>query len=131
MDFQLLKLFLNGKSEAILKVRSLLQSISLALLEVQESSQSHAPVIIDIKLTKNEQFKQKFGFSRALSDGLIYSPVIITNMIHPGHLYIQLVDQDLPLYHQLQEDLQEEFFSVTKQSPSYCPTPTAGTIYAI
>ncbi len=124
---QILKLYLNGKSEEILKVRSLhLQSIS-PLPEVQESSQP-VPVIIATKPTNNYSFEPKFGSSGALSGELNHSAVIITNMVHPGHLYIQLVDQDLPLYYQMQMDLQEEFGSVTNKSPSYCPTPANGII---
>jgi len=120
MDFQVLKLFLNGKSEDILKVRSLLQSIS-PLPEVQERSQQ-APANIDTEPTSNEKFQPKFGSLGMLSDEFKNSGVIITNVIHPDHLYIKLVDQDFPLYHKMQEDLQQEFVSATNKSPSYCPT---------
>jgi len=37
-----------------------------------------------------------------------------------------MLDQEFPLYHQMQEDLQQEFESTTSKSPSYCSTPTAG-----
>jgi len=68
-----LKLCLNGKSEDILRIRSLLQSIS-PLPEVQESSQHPEP-------TNDAKFEPKFGFSGVLSDDEFkYSAVIITNM---------------------------------------------------
>lgn len=127
----MLKLFLNGKSDAVLKVRSILQSIREPLPnEVQESSR----LIPNINGTEQiissaEKFEPKFGSSGVLSGGHKYSPVIISNMVHPGHLYIQFVDQEFPLYHQMQEDLLEEFGSATNQSLSYCPTPAAGIIF--
>jgi len=115
-----LNLSLNGKSEDLLRIRSLLQSIG-PLSEVQESSQQHP------EPTNDAKFEPKFGFSGVLSDDEFkYSAVIITNVTHPFHWYIQMMDQDLPLYHQLQVDLQEEFGSATSESQSYSPTLTAG-----
>ena len=115
----MLKLSLNGKSEDLLRIRSLLQSMR-PLSEVRESSQHP-------EQTNDAKFEPKFGFSGVLSDyEFNYSAVIITNVTHSNHWYIQMVDQEFPLYHQMQEDLQQEFESTTSKSPSYCSTPTAG-----
>lgn len=114
-----MKLFLDGKCEDILKVRSILRSSQLA----------HATIDTEPTSKINERFKPKFGSSVVLSDELRHSAFIIANVYQPDNLYIQLVDQDLPLYDQMKEDLQKEFGSVINQSPSYCQTPTAGILF--
>ena len=97
--------------------------------EVKESSQPTPPVTIKTELTINDKLKPKYGPVEVQSKALRYSAVIITNVIHPGHLYVQVVDEDVPLYHQMQIDLQQEFSSATKQSASYCPSKTFGTCF--
>ena len=72
-------------------------------------------------------FKPKFGPEELKSRRIQSSSVLITHVIHPNHLYVQIEDQDLPLYHQLKEDLQKEFRGATNQSPSYCSSPVVGT----
>lgn len=126
MALQVLILFLNEKSEEILKMRSLLQSI-IPLPQVQETSKQALVTIDTEPITSNiEQFQPKFGSSEVYKNEFKHSAAIISNMIHAGHLYIQLVDKDFPLYHQLQEDLQVEFLTASNITPSYCATLTAG-----
>jgi len=145
-----LEIFLKGRCEDILKVRSVLQSItrssqpdvnksikqpksitssSSPAPEVKESSQPTPPVTTKTELTTNDKLKPKYGPMEVQSKALKYAAVIITNVIHPGHLYVQVVDQDVPLFHQMQIELQQEFSSATKQSASYCSSPNFGTCF--
>ena len=55
-------------------------------------------------------FKPKFGPAVEVESRCIQSSVVlITHAIHPNRLYVQFFDKDLPLYHQMNEDLQQEF----------------------
>ena len=78
-------------------------------------------------LPVERRYKPKYGPSDVESGCIQYAAVLIKRMIHPNHLYLQIEDQDLPLYHQMMEDLQQEFSEATKQSPSYCSSPVIGT----
>jgi len=104
---------LHEKSEELLRMRSLLQSIGPLCPVVKENSQHLEP-------TNDEKFDSKLVSSGVLSDE--------TNVAHPGLTNIQIVDQDLALYQKMQMDLQDEFGSATNQSSSYCPTLIAGII---
>lgn len=77
-------------------------------------------------LPVNKGFKPKYGLGEVESGRIQYAAVLITHVIHPNLMYIQIEDQDLPLYHQMNEDLQQEFRKATKQSPSYCSSPLEG-----
>ena len=128
---QVLEIFLKGKCEDILKVRRVLQSITSGGPPpgVKESSKPTPPVIIKTELSSGNKLEPKYGPMEVQSKALKYSAVIIMNVIHPGHLYVRIVDEDVPLYHQMQIELQKEFSSATKQSASYCPSKTFGTCF--
>jgi len=124
-----MEIFLKGKCEDIVKVRSVLQSItsSSSPPEVKEDSQP-THLIVQTDLPNNYKLKPNFGPMELQSKAPKYSAVI-TNVAHPAHLYVRIVDEDVPLYHQMQLELQQEFTSATKQSASYCPSPTFGTFF--
>ncbi len=81
----------------------------------------------EVALQVENRFKPKFGPVEVKSRCIQYSYVLITHVIHPSHLYIQIEDQDLPLYRQMMNDLQQEFRWATKQSNSFCSSPVVGT----
>lgn len=76
-----------------------------------------------------KRFKPKYGPAEVESGCIQYASVLITHVIHPNHLYVQIEDQDLPLYNQMMDDLQLEFREATKQSPSFCSSPAVGTYH--
>ena len=90
---------------------------------------------VDTELKQEEEvvppvemiFKPKFEPLEGASRCIQPSAVLITHVIHPNHLYVQFLDKDFPLYHKMNEDLQQEFRWATKQSASYCSSPVVGT----
>ena len=79
-----------------------------------------------VVLPVEKRFKPKFGPAEVESGCIQYAAVLITHAIHPNHFYVQIEDQDLPLYHQMMDDLQQEFREATKRSRSYHPSPLSG-----
>lgn len=90
-----MEIFLKGKCEDILKVRNILQSITRSPEpDVNKGSQlARPPAIIKTELTTNEKLKPKCGSLEVQSRALKYAAVIITNVIHPAHLYVQILDE--------------------------------------
>lgn len=72
------------------------------------------------------KYKPKFSRSELLSNQMKYAEVFIVRAVQPRAIYITIDDDDLPRYHQLHRDLQLEFQSANRQSPSYCPSPRIG-----
>ena len=129
-----MKIFLAGNCEEIGQVRSILQSISLPLVikecsKATETDELSSPIDnARGELILQQKFKPKFGPLQVKNGSIQYSAVVITEVVHPYHIYVRFEDQDLPLYRQMMEDLQLEFGEATNESPSYCPTPVKGTI---
>lgn len=77
------------------------------------------------------RFQPKFGPSDLGSRSPKYAAVIITKAVHPREIYIRFIDEDVPLYHRMLEELQEEFRLASIESDSYCPSPIVGTCYYV
>lgn len=74
-------------------------------------------------------FKPKFGFLQLTSNPMKHSPVIITYASTPTEIYVLIEDEDdFAHFRRMQEDLQQEFSTATKHSPTYCSSPIAGNI---
>ncbi len=74
-----------------------------------------------------KKFKPKYCSEDLKSNPVKHASVIITRATQPGEIYVQIDDQELSLYHQMQKDLQNEFHSASKSSPSYCSAPVPGS----
>jgi len=126
-----MEIFLKGKCKFIMKVRSVLVGITSGSPppEVKESSQPTPRITIKPELPNDEKLKPKLRPMEVQSKARKYAAVIITNAVHPGHLYVHILDEDVPIYHQMQLELQQEISSATNQSASYCPSLTFGKCY--
>lgn len=111
---------MSAKCDEVLKVRSAISDYWL----IKQPEPTPVPKLLPTNTAKNSSFKPKLGNNQ--SDPPKYSAVFITNIVHPNHMYMQLDDKDLPSYHHMLEELQKEFCTATKQSPSHCPSPVAG-----
>lgn len=73
-----------------------------------------------------KKFKPKYDGLRLQSDPPKSSLVNISRVNRPNSIYVQIVDDDLPRYARMQEQLQEEFGNATNASPSYVKDPLVG-----
>ena len=76
--------------------------------------------------TINMKFQPKYKPSDLLLNPLKFAVVLITKAAQPSFVYIRIEDEDLLRYRLMQEQLQFEFSTATKQSPSYSPSPAIG-----
>ena len=104
------------------------QEHNTELREIRRKAHIAAEPWLVGKITVGKRFKPKYGPAEVESRCIQYASVLITHVIHPNHLYVQIEDQDLPLYNQMMDDLQLEFREATKQSPSFCSSPVEGTL---
>lgn len=73
-----------------------------------------------------KNFKPKFGDMGPKSNLLVkYSSVFITKATSPKDIYVQLLDDDYPLYCKMKEELQKEFH-LASQSATFCSSPIIG-----
>ncbi len=72
------------------------------------------------------KFKPKFSLLELKKNPLKHANVFITKAAHPRAIYVRIQDEEMLRYHQMQNDLQEEFRTATIESHSYCPTPIVG-----
>jgi len=79
------------------------------------------------KAAPMKKLKPKFGDKGPRSNLIKNSPVIITKAASPKDIYIQLLDEEYPLYCKMKDELQKEFHSATFQSASFCSSPVIGT----
>ena len=74
-----------------------------------------------------KKLNSKYSPSEIESNPTKHARVIITTSMQPGEIYVQIDDENLPRFHQMQKELQEEFRSASKASTSYLSTPLVGS----
>lgn len=77
--------------------------------------------------TPTKKYKPKYGQYQVKFEPLQHFAAIITSSTTPSQVYVQVQDEDLPRYRQMQQDLAVEFEGATAESESYSPSPSIGS----
>ena len=72
----------------------------------------------------SQKFRPKFDQHQLNSNPLRYANVSIIKAFSPKLIYIQVEDLDIPKYHRMQEELQQEFR--TDATVNYSASPVVG-----
>jgi len=99
-------------------------SITSPLLPERASIHSLRP--IELQLNKRK-FKPKFSPLELKDNPMQHAVVLISDSFLPNCVYIQFVDEDFARYHQMLEDLEQDFNFASRRSASYCPSPVQGS----
>lgn len=81
---------------------------------------NNAPII--------KKFKPKFSPLELRKSPLRHASVYITKATSPKFMYVQIDDEDKPLYRKMLVELEEEFCSASRQSSTFCPSPLIGNL---
>ena len=128
---------LKAKKEELLRVKDIF-SDCMQLQQHLESSKLTVPNVNRIPspdLGQNvhrpsppvKKLNSKYSPSEIESNPPKHARVIITTSMQPGEIYVQIDDDNLPQFHQMQKELQEEYRSASRASSSCCSTPLVGS----
>jgi len=98
---------------------------------IEEENHHHTsavPMTAPRPSATNMKFQPKYRPSDLQLNPLKFAAVLITKAAQPNFVYIRIEDEDLHRYRLMQEQLQLEFSTATKQSPSFSPSPAIGNI---
>ena len=96
-----------------------------SLVAIRASSSPDVPLK---RVPPNSQkFRPKFDHHQLNSNPLRYANLSIIKAFSPKLIYIQVEDLDIPKYHRMQEELQQEFR--TDATVNYSASPVVGNCF--
>ena len=128
---------LKAKKEELLRLKDIfsdclqlqqhLESPKLAVQNVNSIPSSDLGQNVHRPSPPVKKLNSKYSPSEIESNPPKHARVIITTSMQPGEIYVQIDDDNLPQFHQMQKELQEEFRSASRASSSCCSTPLVGS----
>ena len=108
-------------------------NVDLDLIEEENHHHTSVPMkdpmmTAPLSSATNKKFQPKYRPSDLQLNPLKFAAVLITKAAQPDYVYIRIEDEDLHRYRLMQEQLQLEFSTATKEFPSFSPSPAIGNI---
>ena len=102
--------------------------------QMQLAASSPLPIITNLvplipnKASIIKKFKPKYSPLELRKSPLRHASVVITKATAPKFIYVQIEDEDKPLYRDMLIELEKEFHSASTFTSTYCPSPVIGNL---